>query len=1074
MNWKTTVAWLITTVLIAGPGQAKNKAKDPTYFKSNISTRFIKPLSENVSQFLSPEFNPMIDFRAQLPETLSVMAIRVQFQLVADRTTTGNGWFDMGEVDSIMVNPPPHDYDYFANQLKALKHYFESVSRKKLILNIAGTDGKYFVFPQQNDSVWTLHQPMAYYNPNTTEDELDQRLAELFRDAIEIADQNSEIDFSQFDVFIIFHAGVGWEFTQEFDTTPSDIPSVFLNLDDLKTTIGGNTADFRGIAVNDGTYFVPEGIILPETESQGGYEFGLLGTAAIMFGHQLGLPSLFDTETGRPGIGRFGLMDQGSGSFSGLIPVQPCAWSKIFLGWEEPVLTTGGKQLPLAASLARHPNKIYKIPINAREYFLIENRQRAVLKSRSVAVGYDNFRTRIEFTDDGNIILPPEADRLGVIVQIDEYDFGLPGAGILIWHIDEDVIQSNYAVNRVNVNINHRGVDLVEADGAQDIGYFFNFFGITGFESGNAYDMWWSGNEDHKFANNSETVMFTPETMPSSNAHSGANSGVYITEFSDRDSVMFFTLELKQFQAGFPLFLGDKSSGKSAALSSDLDQDGERELIVAAGQGKILAWHADGAKFIDNDDVIARVEISGDTTYTPLAVFASVDNEQFLLKPAAANLNQDGKVEVVAVAESGRLYVWQPIDVDQNGRADLLFSVDLGSSPSTPPIIGSVQSGDGGMEIFLGLTNGNIACVSTTGQIRYNKHLSDNPITGIVIFTSEDGAGLVATSGGGELLRTDDAAELVWKKNLASSELNPPVVGDVNRDSKFEIIVSSTDGRLFIMDDSGNRPDNFSDVYLNCRLSAPVLADVNRNGYLDVVLVGGGKIFAFHNTGAPVTNFPMQFERTALDTDYPPPVVADVDADGFPEIFVATASNKVLAFDMNGSKNESFPLSISGAGSAALGLHDLNGDGKFDLYARSDDGYLYSWHLAYTFEQSRLLWGEYLKDATNNGLYHQQVELPVRQGMLLPEKSVYNYPNPTEGNSTVIRYYLRDAARVTIRIYDMAGELVQELEGSGFEAMDNEVSWDLSGVQSGVYLARVKAESSTETNSAIIKIAVIK
>ena len=60
----------------------------------------------------------------------------------------------------------------------------------------------------------------------------DEKLGELFRDAIQTADANSNINFSQFDVYIVFHAGVGSEFTQDFDTTPSDIPSVFLNQDD--------------------------------------------------------------------------------------------------------------------------------------------------------------------------------------------------------------------------------------------------------------------------------------------------------------------------------------------------------------------------------------------------------------------------------------------------------------------------------------------------------------------------------------------------------------------------------------------------------------------------------------------------------------------------------------------------------------------------------------------------------------------------------------------------------------------------------------------------------------------------
>ncbi|TDI91117.1 MAG: T9SS type A sorting domain-containing protein, partial [Caldithrix sp.] len=93
---------------------------------------------------------------------------------------------------------------------------------------------------------------------------------------------------------------------------------------------------------------------------------------------------------------------------------------------------------------------------------------------------------------------------------------------------------------------------------------------------------------------------------------------------------------------------------------------------------------------------------------------------------------------------------------------------------------------------------------------------------------------------------------------------------------------------------------------------------------------------------------------------------------------------------------------------------------------------------------------------------------------LMPEKLVYNYPNPTEGNSTTIRYTLNSPAQVRIKIYDLAGQLVDELQGTGFGQAENEVIWGLENIESGVYLAHVEADGDGNKGAAIIKIAVVK
>jgi len=1063
------ILWLsIATFLLIGTGLAKETAKKPAYYKSNPSHRYVRFTSTTTQ---SASRNPIHSLlHAEIPETLRVMAIRVQFQRDNDRSTTGDGWFDLSVGDS-MINPPPHDYNYFSNQLRALRDYYWKVSGGKLFLRVEDENGMGFVYPREYTNDWDLPHQMGYYNPDETEELLDQRLAELFRDAITIADANSDIDFSRFDVFIIFHAGVGWEFTQDFDTTPKDIPSVFLNYNDLKKALADGSADFNGIPVNNGSFHVKEGIILPETENQGGYKtFGLLGTAALMMGHQLGLPNLFDTDTGHPGIGRFGLMDQGSGNFMGNIPAQPCAWSKIFLGWEQPILVTSGDSLPVAASLAANPQKIYKIPINAREYFLVENRQRNVLQQRNIGIGYDENGTRIEFYDDGSI--NPQTG-IGVITAVEEYDYGLPGSGILIWHIDDAVIEQKYAENRVNTDMNHRGVDLVEADGSQDMGYYYNNFGFTGYHAGYAEDMWWKNNQAHLYANSADQVMFTPFTMPGSYSFSRANTGIYMTRFSDIDSVMYFSLAIKGFHAGFPAFLGD-NAGTSAIVTGDLDGDGQNEIVAATNNGKLLAWRSDGEKFIANTDSADQVTVAGDTLRLPLAVFAELGDD-VPLAPALADLDHMGGMEVIVPTGSGKLLAFRGADTDGNGRADLFFEISFGAAITTVPVVGNWRLNETGSDIALGLQNGDACLVDESGNLLWKKNLAAAAITGVAGFIENERHGIVAVDATGGLSLVDGNGEIVWQRSFGQyGSLNYPVVGDVANDGKPEIIITTDQGYLLVLNQSGEVLPESQIVSLNAPLSSPTLADLDNDHFLDIVFTGGGKIFAYRFNGTPLTNFPITVDPGREQETYPEPILADLDGDGKAEIIVASKSSQVLAYSYQGRKIADFSRSVSQPIVSSPAITDLNGNGKFDLIARAGDNYCYVWQLESDSQQGQLYWAQYQQDAGHDGLFQWTVSPPARQGELMPARMVYNYPNPTEGTSTTIRYFLRDAAEVVIRIYDMSGELVREMSGPGAAALENEVTWDISNVQSGVYLARVMAKSATETNAVIIKIAVVK
>ena len=302
--------------------------------------------------------------------SVRIAAIRVSFLKDDSPGTTGNGSFLLNApIDTCgryTIDPIPHDRSYFESQLLAVNNYFRSVSYGKFGLDLDQS----IVFPLSDTNSYVLPKKMDYYHPYNQTDIHDQRVTELFRDALETAYNDDQIDFSNFDHVVIFHAGIGQDFSLPFlDPTPEDIPSTFIDGDMLQEFVGG-LLEFGAATIN-------QGIILPETqnhlfyqesenifldaEEPCDYQYGLTGTFALMLGFAIGLPPLWDTNSGQSGIGIFGLMDQGSNNGRGLIPAPPDAWSRKFAGWESPSIAVPSKMINLPS---RSENNLVQIPIN--------------------------------------------------------------------------------------------------------------------------------------------------------------------------------------------------------------------------------------------------------------------------------------------------------------------------------------------------------------------------------------------------------------------------------------------------------------------------------------------------------------------------------------------------------------------------------------------------------------------------------------------------------------------------------------------------------------------------------------
>ena len=982
---------------------------------------------------------------------LRFLVLRAEFVPDELATTTGTGEFDMGTESDYQIDKPPHNRTYFQHQMLALKNYFSKVSNKKLVIDAD-------VLPQGEDQAYKLAENMVYYSGQEDDSLKNVRWSELLRDVIALAKAQDNPDFSLYDGVIVFHAGVGSDFAFDFDATPYDIQSVYLDLETLRNALGNGDAGYSGIDVGNGIY-IKDGIILPEMQTQEDYNLGLFGTMTLLMGSKLGMPSLFNTETGDPGIGRWGLMDQGSYNMTGLIPAYPCAWMKTYMGWEEPVTMTNGTDLKIGTVYTSSAPHLYKIPISATEYYLIENRQ-IDSNGDKVTFGRDEFGHRAQFDTLGNVVAE---SGLGVITRVDEYDFGLPGSGLLIWYIDESVIQANLATNTINNDREDRGVDLVECDGAQDIGYYYgDFSAASGTESGDYYDPWWAGNESHEYVNNqTDTVALAPNTIPNSNAKNGSKTHIHIYNISNNDSVMTFSVKNDRLLPGFPSSTGaDFFSGSL----KEVNYKGQNAIIALSSQGKLFGWTKDGA-------------ILPPLPAYPLLSTSFLSFEgQFNLPPAAADLDGDGSDELFLLSTTGILNV---VGLKDDSYA-VLQTVDFQAEPTAGPMI--VENGSE-KYITIGTKDGKAKSVNFDGDLNPTFHeatLSDQPVTGLATNCPYGLDVYVIDIAGNDAIANPTLDVFV------SIEASSAVYLDATLKPAFQPDGSDVYGALVYYQKGGGttiwkasasgRVNGIDTPEYEFQAGPPALGDVDGDGLVDVLVHIDDQLAGYNTNDVPVPNFPVAFKTDKTEKAASPLFISTTNNDRV--TFNVLADGKLVANDNNGKVLDGYPFTAGNGGVVTPLIFNWEPDNSSEnaKCALIDaDGYLYIWDLDLSVDKENS-WSQFGSDKYNRFLMtDQDFTYQTSESQLLPKDKVYCYPNPASEGYSNIRYRLtRAVSAVEIRIYDIAGELVTELTGTGTTPGDHEVRWDLNGIQSGPYLARVQVSDGSETAVEFIKIAVIK
>ncbi|NCS80283.1 MAG: hypothetical protein GW788_00855, partial [Ignavibacteria bacterium] len=134
-------------------------------------------------------------------DTIKILAVMVEFQKDTDNNTAGDGTFNSiyeKDYGDKIIDPLPHDVSYFANHVEFAKNYFSKVSNGKA--NVV-----YQILPQ----VITVSKTMRNYSPAVNSTDF-TAMAEFMKEVWTLAgNQNPNFNFADFNLFSIFHAGVG-------------------------------------------------------------------------------------------------------------------------------------------------------------------------------------------------------------------------------------------------------------------------------------------------------------------------------------------------------------------------------------------------------------------------------------------------------------------------------------------------------------------------------------------------------------------------------------------------------------------------------------------------------------------------------------------------------------------------------------------------------------------------------------------------------------------------------------------------------------------------------------------------
>jgi len=1068
-------------------------------------------------------------------DTLRVLIIRIGFETNRDphlTTIDPGGDFvlePLTDPQPLEVDPPPRNKAFFESHLQGLSEYYRFMSGGRLHI-----EGR--VLPEESDASYKLTD-VADYGPGAGNFWTLESLERLVQDIMVKADQETQADGSAnladygdsnpFGYIIFVHAGSDWQSDVNGDS-PNDIPTFFVTL--------GEPVNLVGTTPDGEPGKLSECSIIPETTNTDDFPGSIAAAFYHEFGHALGLPDVYSTTTGLPSVGIWDLMDSGTNlpvamgtvvapgdTFviypTGVLPPSISAWNKWFLGWLEMgefdgrtddyllppvgVLQDDYYKYPPLTQFNKGDPQAYRAGISPREWFLLENRWVPFTVGETP---YDDIR--FERDEATGVILYLAGQRLGGWENSGLYDFFMPPGGILVWHVNNDRIEANLPDNTINAF--NDGLKLIEADGIQDIGVLESY--VIGWY-GSYLDPF--GGSD-PYGNPTGFENLYTSGFPSSRNFDRSWSGLSLSEIGPRTGFSSAVMKFKGNQGsvgkGFPYEV--PPIGEIEALGSGV-APGPRGIVpesltpVTLSNGSLqILIYADAAP----------ADTSGNGFRATLYHRWADGLKRWTDLPG----RPEGAFQHMGAPLMGAPFLQDRADGDVNlvwGTADGQVGVTHLPQFATPAAVLPLMIGDnlaGGPVPLLWQTDDHrILCpvnpntlillpgsgISVIDSLKISDS-QGSPVDGLKLATPLPG------SGDTDMVPVFSVEGLhLVRQNENGLEAEPdlfPYARSTGDLPLWTTVVQMEDGsRIFAIDAEGEMgtwsvgPDgSVTELGSVLKLDEPLVtqpavADVDGDGFDDLVLATGKRILAFRPDGVALRGYPVRlydlFPLPDTTRIAGPLVVADGTGDGVNEVYFNTDGGHLVGLSASGRLLPELPMrwGDSRTGALAVGGPD---DARV-LWLVSTGGYTGP-PLDRQFVNGRV---------TGSGLANTQVEDSrtsewrgsgggsYRRGSAGTAKNlgsvapfaaetdrVILYPNPVNSDEVTVRFYSVGSRAARISLYNLQGERVVQAEIPVTQDSINEFLLPIPGLASGLYLARLEYDAVSGIEIRTLTLAVEK
>jgi hypothetical protein len=317
---------------------------------------------------------------------------------------------------------------------------------------------------------------------------------------------------------------------------------------------------------------------------------------------------------------------------------------------------------------------------------------------------------------------------------------------------------------------------------------------------------------------------------------------------------MYLWNEFGEVEPGWPKNINAQSIGDPNPLSSvamgDIDNNGDLELFVMCGR-LLYGFHHDGTEVVD-----------GDANPSTIGVIKVINTAYNYGTPALADMNGDGRPEVIVGMRDKKLHVFNPVNWQElpgfpfttNGNAG------AGGEITSSPAVGDIDN-DGQPEIVFGCSDARVYALNGDGTL---------------------------ASG--------------WPQGVQMNEDldSSPALGDISGDGIPDVVIGASNGRVVAWRGNGlpmaGWPAFIRDAQNNNVpvRSSPILVDVDANGVPEIIIGDQiGRLHGFYANGTLLPGFPIQTGNLIEGG----PAAWDLDNDGLTEIVAESFDQKVYQWD---------------------------------------------------------------------------------------------------------------------------------------------------------------------------------